>query len=763
MTRAWWVLALLLTPALAQASEPSDPAGRVATFLANSQNPDGSFRLSGYILEGIAGLPIDAKSWPSREKNLYDALEPFAGLPNDPFGPYKGKVRLAYQLATAGYDPRAWDEDLVAAVWAGYLGGQFGDPRTINDDTFALMALRAAGERVDERMTTAGNNLLSARNADGGWSIDPKGLSKSDVEDTAYALAALRAAGILTGADARAKTFLDSARVAGGGFATAPGGTANCQSTAWGIQARWLLGGYDASADTAFLLGLQQADGGVSIGTGPSDVFCSAEALVVFSNDFLPRAAYAPCPVTGTDARALAPATLSVPAKFGDATWIIGSEKRHGATPDYTPPQRGALPFFVLAEGSGSRCRASGTLAVQSALPVVVAPERVEALRRVPVEIDLGASYDPDGRVVDQRTTLPPDATFAFPGNYSVSVSVLDDAGEWSLPATVLVHVANRAPILSNLPARVTGDRLGAIEFNPVAHDADGDIVTIEGPLELRSETLGARTVTFTARDGYDGVATREVVVDIVNIPPTLTNLTADSVDARDPDGPAPAVAWFVDGAPRTTARLPPGQHSIQVIATDADNATTTLFANVTVPADDAPPVVVAEPARAEVRPEPAPRLATPEFDLAPSIALVGVPVDLVLRAVESARSYRFVFGDGNATEWGPGTAESHAWATPGAYELQAFARSEDGRTSMTTLVITVREPKPPTPDEAPRPTVLEQTASPVTTEEPRQEEATPAQTQESRREAPALGLLGALVCVALGTLARRASTRTRK
>lgn len=764
MTRAWVIVALLLAPALAQAEPTTDPAARVVDYLARTQRADGSFGSSGYVLEGIAGLPIDATSWPSREKSLYAALEPFAGLANDPFGPYKGKVRLAYQLATAGYDPRLWKEDLVATIWSGYLGGQFGDPRTINDDTFALMALRAAGESVDDRMQASADKILAARNADGGWSIDPNGLGKSDVEDTAYALAALRAAKIVSGGDPQAKAFLDSTRVEDGGFSPMPGRSASCQSTAWGIQAMTMLGSYDAASDLAFLLKLQQPDGGLSLGSGASAAWCSAEALVVLSNDFAPRATFAPCPVDGTGGRALAPTTLAVPHRFGDSAWDIGGAWFDGSTPAFTPERRGEYPFFVLAEGSGARCRASGTLVVRSALPIAAAPTRIEALRNVPIEIDLSNSFDPDGVIVATRTTLPPNQTFALPGNYSVSASVLDDAGEWSLPTTILVHVANRAPVLANLPTRVTGDRAHNVTFAPTAYDADGDSVAIEGPRSIRFNALGNHTVTFVARDGYDGLTTSEVVVHVANIPPVLSNLTTESVDASDPDGPPPTVEWFVDGAPRSAAPLAVGNHSLRVLATDADNATTTLFANVTIRAEEAPAIRVEAPQEESPVEHAVLPISEVEFEFAPANVLVGSLVDVAVRRVEGAAFYRFDFGDGNATAWGLGTAETHAWSRPGAYELQAHARSDDGQTTMTTRIVNVREkPAPQAPDVQPLETTAN--ADAATPEETSLPQPAPAesQPQEGRREAPGLGFVALLVCAALGTLARRASTRKRK
>ncbi|MFH1584683.1 MAG: DUF4430 domain-containing protein [Patescibacteria group bacterium] len=123
-------------------------------------------------------------------------------------------------LAAAGKDPRSFpDEDLVARLKGFFDGSQFESPDTLNDDMWAVLALRAVGVGTgDPAVAGAVSFLLENQNEDGGWAWNKGGAS--DTNDTSIGVIALLEAGMESGNAAiqDAVSYLKTAQNEDGGF-----------------------------------------------------------------------------------------------------------------------------------------------------------------------------------------------------------------------------------------------------------------------------------------------------------------------------------------------------------------------------------------------------------------------------------------------------------------------------------------------------------------------------------------------------------------
>lgn len=621
--------ALLLAPTLAsgglgeRATVGDDAAVDAAlAWLASRQLPDGTFAGVGlaYVVEALAESGRDPRAWPTSERSAYGALAPWTKSSAD--GNWKADARVAHAVGISGLDPRAVNgHDFVAGLRAPYVGSQ----AYVNDDIWGILALRAAGVPADDAQVRRHVvEVLAGRAQDGGWGYTPAA-AKSGTDMTAMALAALHAAGHDVRGDQQARALLDARRDAATGGHTDPSDTApNCQSTVWAAHASRLLDGVDDARALAFVRSLQNPDGGFGKHRGDtSEAWCTAEAALLLSGGRFPLRGFAPGVATVAPAHALDAARLEVTGPFTRAVWNLSGATVDGRVATHAFPSAGAHPWRVLAEGDGTRWRGDGVAQVATARPhVTLRASSIDALRHVPVALDVDAR-DPDGHVVlveadwgggaTTRAPLPLEPhAYTLPGNHTVRIRAQDDAGAWSDEARVVVRVANRAPTLAPLPARVVADRVTPLTLDLAASDPDDDAVAVSWQLGaslghgaplLTFDALGEHALNVTARDPFGAMAVARVVIDVVNVPPTLANLSLPlrpmegerfevSIDAADADGPAPEVEWSIGGqparGPRAMASLPAGAHEVAVTARDADGAERTLRATLVVAAGEA-------------------------------------------------------------------------------------------------------------------------------------------------------------------------------
>lgn len=114
-------------------------------------------------------------------------------------------------------------------------GGSIIQSQPINDDAFAILALRSTGsESSDSNLLNLAAHIMTTQHADGGFAWDVS--SPSDTNTTALVIQALKSlVGIGGQADsvARARQFLVMAQNSDGCFPYYPGGQSDADSTAW--------------------------------------------------------------------------------------------------------------------------------------------------------------------------------------------------------------------------------------------------------------------------------------------------------------------------------------------------------------------------------------------------------------------------------------------------------------------------------------------------------------------------------------------------
>lgn len=314
------VLAALLLAATPVQAKGLGPQGDLGLdYLA--ARASGAATLAPPVVEAAAANGLDPAQWPTPADPVARHVEvPGEGAANISL------LRPLRALALAG-DPRAAPEgELTRRVLALVRHDGFGDPRQLNDDAYAILALRAAGlAEADARLQPMRERLTAAQAADGGWGWSATARSGTDM--TGMAVEALHASGgIPDSAAVPVRAFLASTQQERG-FSELPGGSANCESTAWGLRASGRLGMAVRDRDWWFLLGLQQPDGGFAhLPGGASDLLCTAEAVAVIGEA---RAGALPGPAQGRGSIA-GPALGTTVALLAATTWMAMSTRvRH--------------------------------------------------------------------------------------------------------------------------------------------------------------------------------------------------------------------------------------------------------------------------------------------------------------------------------------------------------------------------------------------------------------------------------------------------
>lgn len=268
----------------------------------------GAGPLAANIAEAAHANGVELATWPT-------ASDPVADHVPSEFGEGASDVSLLRPLRALALlqHPAAAPEGALTQRVLGRFGPDgYGDPRTLNDDAYAILALRAVGFPAGhERVQAAREQLLRHQGDDGGWGWAVGSPSGADL--TGLAVEALVASGgVPDGPGLGALAFLASTR-AQAGFAETPGGAPNCESTVWGLRATQRLGQSSRDGDWRFLLGLQRADGGFAhLPSGPSDLLCTSEAATLLGQAHAGDVA-APAPGrAGIPAHGLATAVAAV-------------------------------------------------------------------------------------------------------------------------------------------------------------------------------------------------------------------------------------------------------------------------------------------------------------------------------------------------------------------------------------------------------------------------------------------------------------------
>jgi hypothetical protein len=195
----------------------------------------GSFATSSWVVMAIVASGEDPHNWSNGGDSIIDYLKKnkeSLSSPND-------YSRFILSIVAAGENPRNVNGiDFVATLESFYNGTQFGDPSLLNDDFWAIMALRSVGiDNNDEKIQNAVAFIKTNQNeGDGGWSFGVG--SDSDVDSTAASIMALISVNesktsthIIDGLE-----YIKTKQVSSGGFDSWGYGT-SAESDSWAIQA----------------------------------------------------------------------------------------------------------------------------------------------------------------------------------------------------------------------------------------------------------------------------------------------------------------------------------------------------------------------------------------------------------------------------------------------------------------------------------------------------------------------------------------------
>ncbi len=259
--------AVLSTPDYGISLETCSPQIKAAlNYFKSNQQDNGGFGDGGkteWVMMAIAATGQDPRAWQRHGKTPMDYLRRQKVTTN----PYDW-IRMVLVLAAVGENPRSWEgTDFISKIKALYHQKQFGDPLSLRDDFWAIMALAAAGETQGPNVADSVDFILKHQNEDGSWGSSTTGI-EIGADNTAAAILALLAAGHR--ADSipilKAKSYLRSVQDPDGGFPYLFV-SSNAATDALVIQA------FNSSSDDAslvknrdknvisHLLGLQDADG----------------------------------------------------------------------------------------------------------------------------------------------------------------------------------------------------------------------------------------------------------------------------------------------------------------------------------------------------------------------------------------------------------------------------------------------------------------------------------------------------------------------
>ena len=288
-----------------EAHGAATPAG----YLLAAQNPDGGFGqapgsgsaqlYAGWAALGLAAAGANPQDIARSGHSLIGYIASGTASMTDP-----GSVERTILVdRAAGLSPYSFGgSNLVAALERhirpnGSVSGQ------VNLTAFAVLALRAAGAPTPA--ATIGW-LVRQQDSDGGFNFAVRG-GMSDPDDTGAALEALARSGsaavrsgsaAVRSARARAIRFLRRQQDRDGGFAGQPGAGSNAQSTAFAVQGL-LAAGVDPSSvrrrgasPLDYLRSLIASDGHVRYARGidQTPVWVTAEALMALDGKALPLA-----------------------------------------------------------------------------------------------------------------------------------------------------------------------------------------------------------------------------------------------------------------------------------------------------------------------------------------------------------------------------------------------------------------------------------------------------------------------------------------
>lgn len=619
MRAAVAVLALLALSGSVPAAPPAS-VGPAIDFLHARQRSDGAVDdvwLSSWTAIALAAAGEDGHAFRAGGDSLAGYLAAHdAGYGNGV--PSQEAARAVVAAVALGDDPRTFaGRDHVARLLSHFDGAQFGSPAALNDDVWAVFALRAAGFPADDaRIQAAATTILAAQKPGGGWGLGAASFPEADM--TAWALDALALAGrtvepVDAAAVERGVAYLATLRGEGGAIAqcTEAGcGGPNAESTAAALAALRALG---IEGDPRFsglsdaLVAFRRDDGAFyRFPSAGSWTFATPQSIVALAGAsgypparrFDPSASLVPtAPVAGSP--------IALRAAADRCEWAVGDRLVAGCEASVTPARRGAIPVVLRAwTDGGGYVRAEWQIEVAPAPPRAALTSVAAAVRNAPVAFDASGSTDPDGAPASYRfefgdgngTDWQPTPwarhAYARSGVYSVGVAVRDADGLENA-TRIGLRVENQAPRIS-IAAPAACPPGVPIQVGATASDADGDDVRIvwtlpgariEAATFERAFPEGTWTLDAVATDAEGATAAAQLVLEcggnrvttpgdtvaVADAParaPTIRLLAPSVVNASEPfridvsvddEEPGWRLQLLLDGAALPTAAIEGG------------------------------------------------------------------------------------------------------------------------------------------------------------------------------------------------------------
>jgi PKD repeat protein len=302
------------------------------------------------------------------------------------------------------------------------------------------------------------------------------------------------------------------------------------------------------------------------------------------------------------------------------------------------------------------------------------------------------------------RTLTAATHTYAAPGDYTVTLTLVDNRGNLTTGTEEISVDASPTAAFTLSPTQIYDDG------GPVSFDASGssdagasiasyawdfgDGATAQGPTAGHAYTApGTYLVRLTVTDSLGAVDTATATVAVLDEPPVAAfavgntsaeagqPVTFDGSSSTDSDGSILGYGWsFGDGhigTGRTRGHTftTPGTYTVTLTVTDNDLVSSTVTHQVT------------------VLPGPTARFTPPAGRTFDGTAIRFDATGSIGGGSGAAiASYAWSFGDG-AT--GTGATPSHAYASPGSYTVKLTVTDGAGVSSSTTQTVTVLDQPP--------------------------------------------------------------------
>ncbi|WP_374210647.1 beta strand repeat-containing protein [Dermatobacter hominis] len=409
---------------------------------------------------------------------------------------------------------------------------------------------------------------------------------------------------------------------------------------------------------------------------------------------------------------------------FGDPA-SGASNTASGVTATHTFASAGSYTVQLTVTDNGGATSTTSTVilvSVPNAPPVAVATDSAPTSGTAPLQVQFSSngSNDPDGSIVayswdfgdglGTSTDDSPTYLYSTPGDYTATLSVLDDDGAENT-TSVAIHVdANLAPTASatatpqngTAPLTVAFDGTGSTDPENQAltyawdfgDPASGTNTATTATASHTYSTTGPFTATLTVTDagGLTDTTTVPVSVTPANQPPVadastsspLTGkaplaVTFDSAGSTDDDGIV-SYAWNFDdpssgsntatGQTATHTYATAGTYDATLTVTDGDGATDSATVQVVVALNQAPTAIANVSTNTGTAP------ASIDFTSASTDVDGGVT------------STTWDFGDG--TPDATTANATHVYSLPGTYTATLTVADAEGATDAATVTITV-------------------------------------------------------------------------